>query len=192
MPNNVRNRLEIHCEDDKIMDKIKMMIFAKDVDKKQIFTMKKMLPLPIKFSNKRGYSDYGHDWCLAMWGTKWDVYDFSITESGNTIVIYYSTAWSPNDNWVELLCLYINKTIAFRKKEDTPNITIILKYYDYPGDFGGILEWVPFTRPKSSTYPIMEYAKLHDTVLYDNIIKFEMPMESSSDKKISPKLTDAS
>lgn len=151
-----------------------------------------MLPLPARFSDIRGYNDYGYDWCRTMWGTKWDVYDFSISESGNTIVIYYNTAWSPNDNWVELLCLYVNKTIGFRKKEETPNISVKLKYYDYPGNFGGILEWVPFTSPKSSSYPVLEYAKLHDRVLYDNLVEFEKPIESSNDENISSKLTDVS
>lgn len=172
MPNHVTNKLEIHCEEEETMDKIKMMIFDEDQDGTRIFTMEKMLPMSTKFSGPQEYSNYGIYWCRAMWGCKWDVYDCSISESSNTIIIYYQTAWSPNDNWVEFLCLYINKTLEFRKKEDIPNITVELNYYDYPGNFGGKLEWGPFTSPKSNTYPIMEYAKLHDKVLYDSLSKF--------------------
>jgi hypothetical protein len=167
MPNNVTNRLEIHCEDEKIMDKIRMMIYDENEDKKRIFTMEKMLPLPARFSGQPGYSDYGYDWCWAMWGTKWDVYDERIYESGDTITIYYQTALSPNDNWVELLCLYIQKTLTHFQPEDRPSISVKLKYDDYFGDFGGIMEWVPFKNPKRQNYSFMEYAKLHDTELYD-------------------------
>jgi hypothetical protein len=190
MPNNVRNRLEIHCEDAVTMDKIKMMIFDEDQDRNRIFTMGKMLPLPARFSGTKGYTEYGYHWCRAMWGTKWDVYDCTISESGNTIIIYYHTAWSPNDNWVELLCLYISRVIGFREKEDTPNITVELKYYDYPGGFGGILEWVPNINPKSKSYPVMEYARLHDTVLYDNLVRIEKPFDTN-DENDSPMLIDA-
>jgi len=179
MPNNVRNRLEIHCEDEVTMDKIKMMIFDEDAESNQIFTMRKMLPLPERFSGPYEYTNYGIYWCRAIWGTKWDAYDVSISGSGNTIIVYYHTAWSPNDNWVELLCHYISRVIGFREKEETPNITVELKYYDYPGDFGGILEWVPNTNPKSKSYPVMEYAKLHDTVLYDNLLKFETSIDTN-------------
>jgi len=67
MPNHVTNRLEIHCEDKITMDKIRMMIFDEDENKKQKYTMSKMLPLPVRFSGSKAYSDYGYDWCRAIW-----------------------------------------------------------------------------------------------------------------------------
>ncbi len=173
MPNNVSNKLEIHCEDEKTMDKIRMMIFDEDENKKQIFTMTKMLPLPARFSGKKEYNDFGYDWCRAIWGTKWDVYDESIYESGDTIIIYYQTAWSPNDNWVWLLCLYIQKTLTQLKSDGRLLISVKLQYHDYFGDFGGIMEWVPFDNPKHQSYSFMEYAKLHDERLYEWGIEFD-------------------
>ena len=173
MPNHVRNKLEIHCEDDKTKDKIRMMIFDEDENKKQIFTMSNMLPLPARFSGKTEYNDFGYDWCRAIWGTKWDVYNESIYESGDTIIIYYQTAWSPNDNWVVSLCLYIQKTIMHLKSEDRPNISVKLQYYDYMGDFGGIMEWVPFHNPTPKSYSLMEYAKLYDAGLYEWAIEYD-------------------
>jgi len=44
------------------------------------------------------------------------------------------------------------------------------------------MEWVPFTSPESETYPVMEYAKLYDTVLYDCLVKFEEEMKAPNDE----------
>jgi Ferredoxin-like domain in Api92-like protein len=173
MPNHVSNKLEIHCEDNKTMNKIRMMIFDEDENNKQIFTMSKMLPLPARFSGKKEYNDFGYDWCRAIWGTKWDVYDEGIFDSGDSITIYYHTAWSPNDNWVESLCIYIQKTITHLKAEDRPSIYVKLQYHDYLGDFGGIMEWVPFDNPKRQSYSFMEYAKQHDAGLYECAIEYD-------------------
>ena len=167
MPNHVTNRLEIHCEDKITMGKIRMMIFDEDENKKQKYTMSKMLPLPVRFSGSKAYSDYGYDWCRAIWGCKWDVYDDSMYDSGNTITIYYQTAWSPNDRWIELLCLYIQETFIHLRKEDRPSVSVKLQYYDYMGDFGGTMEWVPFKNPKRQQYSFMEFAKLYDNDLYE-------------------------
>ena len=180
MPNHLRNRLEIHCEDTKTMDKIKMMIFDEDENKNQIFTMNKMLPRPTRFSDSEGYNEYGYDWSRAMWGTKWDVYECDIFESGNSITIYYHTAWSPNANWVELLCQYIQETLCLRKREEVPPISIELHYYDYPGDFGGILQWVPFSNPTKNHYSFMEYAKLYDKELYECFSDVEDKMKQGN------------
>lgn len=167
MPNWVTNRLEIHCEDEKTTDKIKMMIFDEDKNKNRVLTMQKMLPRPARFSDTQGYSEYGYDWSRAIWGTKWDIRDASITESGNTIILYYDTAWSPNKHWVEFLCMYIQTTLWLTNSENTPSIFVNHQYYDYMGDFGGITEWVPFKNPVTKDYTFMEYAKLHDKVLYE-------------------------
>lgn len=174
MPNLVRNRLEIHCEDEVTMDKIKMMIFDEDKDRNRIFTLAKMLPMPVKLSeNREKYDTVGEDWCRSMWGTKWDVYDYDISVKGSLIVVRYHTAWSPNENWVELLCLFVHKSIDLRKKEEVPKIKIQLRYYIYSAGIGGILGWVPNTSPKSKTYPIMKYAKIHDKALYKKLLEFE-------------------
>jgi len=167
MPNHVTNNLEIICEDDKTMDKIRTMIFDKDENKNVIFTMKRMLPMPPEFSGTNGYSEYGYYWANAVWGTKWDVYDCIITDSGNTITINYSTAWRPNLTWVELLCHYLDMTIVLLCPEETPFISVKLHYYDYMGDFGGTWEWKPNKKPTSNEYSVLEYARLHDKNLFE-------------------------
>ncbi|MCX6255112.1 MAG: hypothetical protein NTV31_11630 [Bacteroidia bacterium] len=173
MPNHVTNRLEIYCEDEKTMGKIKMMIFDEDENKNIIYTMRKMLPLPAKFSDTQGYNDYGYDWSRAIWGTKWDVYDASYEESGNTLILHYDTAWSPNSHWVEFLCMYIQKTLWRLDSENTPSIFVKHQYYDYMGDFGGITEWGPFKNPVTKNYSFIEYAKLYDKNLYEWAVEID-------------------
>lgn len=173
MPNHVTNRLEIHCEDKVTMDKIKMMIFDEDEKNERIFTMEKMLPIPARFSGRNGYNDYGYDWCCTIWGTKWDAYDCYILESGDTITIGYQTAWNPNVNWLELLCLYIQTTISHLVPNERPNVSVRLQYHDYMGDFGGIFDWVPYKNPKRQRYEFMEYAKMHDKNLYTWAVEYD-------------------
>ncbi len=181
MPNYVRNKLEIHCENETIMDKIKMIVFDEDENKNKVFTLQKMLPRPEKFSSQKGYSDYGYDWSRAFWGTKWDITDYNICESGNTITLFYSTAWSTNDNWVESLCLYIQKTLPNGVSENPIAVSIIHRFYDIVGSFGGIMEWVPGIRPDYKVYSVMEYAKLHDQKLYHVLLLLEEKNKSGND-----------
>jgi hypothetical protein len=172
MPNNVLNKLEIICEDDKTMSKIRMMIFEEDEKRNKIFTMEKLLPRPAKFSDTKGYNEYGYDWSLAVWGTKWDVYDFNILDSGNTITINYYTAWNPNVSWLEMLCHYIQATLNFDNTKEPPFISVKLHYTDFMGFFGGLWEWVPYKNPLVQRYTLLQYARLHDSKLYESVTEY--------------------
>ena len=172
MPNHVSNNLKIICEDDKTMSKIRMMIFDEDEKHNKKFTMNKLLPRPLEFSDSNGYNEYGYHWCVAIWGTKWDVYNYNIIDSGNTITIYYNTAWDPNENWLEFLCHYIQATLDFDKTKEAPFISVKLHYYDYLGFFGGLWEWVPFKNPLVQRYTLLQYARLHDPELYQSVTEY--------------------
>ena len=186
MPNNVCNRLIIHCEDEIIMNKIKVMIFDEDKDKNKILTMQKMLPKPSGCTGQIGYNNYGHDWCCAVWGSKWDVYDASIDESGNTITAYYHTAWDANHPWVWALCRYINNTLDLDKGENIHNISVEHRYFDYAGDFGGIAKWNPAIEFSYEQYDsIKEYFKNHDIENYNMICKTEEIMNTGRTSKLS-------
>lgn len=47
---------------------------------------------------KDGYNSGGYDWCIANWGTKWNISDAQ-TEmeriSDDEVILHFSTAWSP-------------------------------------------------------------------------------------------------
>lgn len=178
MPNNVSNKLKIQCEDSAIMAKIKKMILKEDINNETEFSMEILLPRSIAFADDERYD---LNWNRAVWGTKWDIYNDSIIESGDTLTVNYSTAWNPNDGWVETLCCYLDHYIRlnFRGIE----LSIEHRYSDYPGDFGGILEWKPGDKFQYIHYnSYNEYLKVHDKEGYDMIMEAEARMRIEQDK----------
>jgi len=169
MPNYVNNILKISCDDDKILEKIKALMFTIDSEGELNYTMEKLLPMPKEFSDIEGYNDYGYNWCCVMWGTKWDVCDPEVLLSGNTIRIHYETAWSPNTEWVESLCKYIKWMLY--AIDDQPTIELVHEYSEIGMNFGGILEWSPDKKFKYHEYSLMEYAYLYHKDFHDSMVE---------------------
>ena len=174
MPNHVSNRLEIRCEDKVAMDKIKELIFKKVRKNKVAFTMEKMLPRPKSRSNQSQFDDYWYYWNISVWGTKWDVYDVDISEnSDNSIIIYYTTAWSINYLWIETLCNFINNWIRSKTTLWDLEITILYRCYCYYSDFGGSLEWSPGMKVDIKRYDFMDYCELYMRETYNELLGIE-------------------
>jgi len=171
MPNYVSNKLRIQCNDIDIMKKIKGLIFINDENGSMQYSMEKLLPMPQGYSDQPGYSQYGHDWCCAVWGTKWDICGSKVKDSGHTITLYYDTAWRPNDGWVETLCKYIDTVVC--KLMNAGNITLQVEhdYWEIGLGFGGKLIWKPQEDVKYHHTDIWEYAYLYDRPFYENLIK---------------------
>lgn len=50
-----------------------------------------------------GHKDW-YDWCVANWGTKWDIDPVDVTRlDKNTVHITFNSAWSPPTNFYEFL-----------------------------------------------------------------------------------------
>jgi len=143
MADYVNNRLIITCKDSEIKNKIKKMIFRNNEKNEQIFTMTKLLPVPEGLSENPGYTEYGYDWCCAVWGTKWDVIYNKITESGDSYIFNYDTAWDPNVLWVKALCRYIGLVSYPYKKNVSGEISITHFFCNEYEDFGTKMEWTP-------------------------------------------------
>jgi len=180
MPNNVSNKLKIQCEDSAIMAKIKKMILRKNIESEPKYTMEILLPRSMAFADAETYD---RSWNCAVWGTKWDAYHDSVSESGDTITIYYATAWSPNRAWVEVLCDYIDHVVGYNWEKEITKLSVEHRYSDYAMDFGGIVEWKPrgefqYTHYNSYT----EYLKVCDKESYDMIMEAEARMRAEPDK----------
>ena len=143
MADFVTNRLTITCKDSKLQEKIKKLIFNYDENNVPTFTMEILLPLPAGFSKNPTYTEYGHDWCVAVWGTKWDAYYPMISESGATIIITYETAWDPNIEWVKALCRYIKIASFSLDRSIEKGISVIHFYCDDYEDYGPEMKWSP-------------------------------------------------
>ena len=52
---------------------------------------------PTEEELKKGYSEYGYDWCCDNWGTKWNSFDldYHYEEGDDEIAYSFNTAWSP-------------------------------------------------------------------------------------------------
>jgi hypothetical protein len=181
MPNNVSNKLKIKCQDSDTMSKIRKLVFEENKDNKnckennQKFTMEILLPRSMVFADSEHYD---LNWNCAVWGTKWDVYDYFVNESGDTITIYYDTAWSPNRSWVEVLCAYIDHLLGYESERNIYNISVEHSYSDYPGNFGGIVEWKPGIKFEYKHYSYMEYLKNHNSGAYERMLEVEKSMKS--------------
>jgi hypothetical protein len=154
-----------------MMGKIKEFIFVEDENGKKQYSMEKLLPMPKGFSEHPGYSTYGYDWCCTVWGTKWDVCFPIVKESGNTLILLYETAWSPNCEWVEIFCKYINWSVYKYKKEETPSIEIEHDFWELGMGFAGKLFWRPGEDFKYQHLGLVEYAYLYDKAFHDSLVE---------------------
>lgn len=191
MPNYVSNTLRIQCSDMDIMNKIKELIFIKDEEGKQQYSMEKLLPMPQGYSDQPGYSKYGHDWCCSVWGTKWDICGSKVKDSGHTLTLYYDTAWSPNDGWVETLCKYINTVVG--KLKNARNLTLQVEhdYWELGIGIGGKLIWKPQEEVKYHHTGIFEYAYQYDRPFYENLIKdWDFPPTISKAQSNNPTINN--
>jgi len=143
MPDYTWNKLIITCSDDQLKEKIKKVLFKYNQENKPILTMKKLLPIPEGLDENPAYNELGYYWCYAVWGTKWDVDCHEVIESGETLTIYYDTAWNSNLCWFERFCEFVEDlTYApFEKPKDLIHIT--LEYVEEYETLGTRIEWVP-------------------------------------------------
>ncbi len=143
MPDFVRNKLIIKCDNIEMRNKIRNVIFFENSKKEQIFSMQKLLPIPKEFSDTVEYNEFGYDWCIAIWGSKWEVLNSRISESGDTISISYLTATDSNAKWVEAMCRYIMVTSYIDNLKGDIKISVTHSIYRLYDDCGIKMEWTP-------------------------------------------------
>lgn len=141
MPDYIDNKLIITCKDNDLRTKMEKVIFMKNHKGEQVFTMKKLLPMPKGSEKNPDYSDYGYDWCNAIWGTKWDVMYTEAIQSGDSYIFFYLTAWNPNIEWVKALCRYIEEISYFHKGIE--EISVTLSFWEEYEEIGTQIIWKP-------------------------------------------------
>ena len=119
MPNNITNKLVLNGSNELIESIIDL------TNGEYSFTLTKTIPEPIvKDENWDWY-----EWRCENWGTKWNVYDISITKISDTqIKLDFLTAWNPPHKWFE--------TIGKRFS----NLTLRLSWVDEDFPRSGLLE----------------------------------------------------
>ena len=76
---------------------------------------------------KHGYKDW-YDWCVANWGTKWDIEAEDTSDDNEFINLQFDTAWGPPDG------------VFYHIKDNFPSLDLSW-FYDEPGmEMAGYLE----------------------------------------------------
>jgi|WetSurSiteA1Bulk_404760.scaffolds.fasta_scaffold94822_2 hypothetical protein len=176
MANNVGNKLTIKCQDSDIMNRIRKLILRTDKNKNQEFTMEILTPRSMAFADEEHYDLY---WNRVFWDTKRDAYDYTIIDSGNTIILLYNTAWSPNCKWIEALCSYLDEYLLYSRDKDKCDLEIEHRYSEYAMNFGGFVLWRPGLKFEYKHYDsFMEYLKNHNPESYQRMLETEEEMKS--------------
>lgn len=89
MPNYCNNDLTIKSDNHGLLSQL-MQELTKDTDNQYNF-----LSMLVPFTAETNY-EWDYDWCVANWGTKWDIFDvFHASLDGDTLNVSFMTAWSP-------------------------------------------------------------------------------------------------
>lgn len=117
MPNWCENSLTITGENEEIRKfKEENTII---VDGELTLSFNLMVTLP------QEEEDNWYDWHVTYWGTKWDLSNCIINDTGNILNFNFDTAWSPPENWVIYVSPYY------------PNLSFELKYAEAGMGFSG-------------------------------------------------------
>jgi len=185
MPDYIDNILRIYCDDNETMETIGELLFKRNADGRLYFTMTKFLPLPEGFDRNPKYTQFGHNWCISNWGTKWDVISPTIFITKDEIELRYETAWDQNDEWPRALCRYVDIMTFMKRKESIPQISIMHSFSELASNRAGHLYWKPlkeFKYQRSSVGEVEkrsqeEYERNMGEYINDQLV-FEMNIDS--------------
>jgi len=104
MANDCSNRLQIHCDNEQILERIHEL-FYQEKDGKIRYTMMKLVPIPADNYDSEGNPLVGFFTPMGYWGTRSDFCHPKPDWKTNELIFEYGTANGPNDYWVhELIC----------------------------------------------------------------------------------------
>ena len=116
MPNWCSNEVSIIAENEEGTEELKQFIkdcFTEEEegDEKPLVDFEKVIPYPdsappkypqainieeqMKHPFSKWYNDFGYDWCIENWGTKWNACEQVNVLGEEEIDLDFQTAWSP-------------------------------------------------------------------------------------------------
>ena len=116
MPNWCSNEVSIIAENEEGTEELKQFIkdcFTEEEegDEKPLLDFEKVIPYPdsappkypqainieeqMKHPFSKWYNDFGYDWCIENWGTKWNACEQVYVLGEEEIDLDFQTAWSP-------------------------------------------------------------------------------------------------
>lgn len=114
---------------------LKKMIPEDYEPEKQILCCNNFIPIPEKIL--KSFNDYGYDFCIKRWGSKWGAYHIETTHhidhivnskktKKSEILYYYNTAWNP-------IC-----PVVLEMSKQFPSLKFTNKYWEAGNGYRGI------------------------------------------------------
>ena len=116
MPNWCENRLTVEGS---VADVTKFREEAKPADNENDLSWKTDLSLNKLYPVPEDEADNAYHWCIAHWGTKWDVEAGLDCDDEGYLEYTFDSAWSPPVAWLEEVSKKF-PTLDFRLKYDDP------------------------------------------------------------------------
>lgn len=89
MPNHCINNLTITSTNSGFLQGL--MNEMKMAEHNEVSFLEKLVPFTAETNH-----EWDYDWCVRMWGTKWDIFDVvHASLEGDTLHLCFVTAWSP-------------------------------------------------------------------------------------------------
>jgi hypothetical protein len=92
----------------------------------QAFSLNALVPVPPDIL-RAGFDSAGYDWCIAHWGTKWDVDPQADWDDPDAVplTLFFDTAWTPPLAWLTAVAAQF------------PMLAFQLVWQEPGGDLGG-------------------------------------------------------
>ena len=133
MPNWCSNEVSIIPENGEGLEEMKQ--FAEECFTEEELDFEKVIPYPdsapsredqpedfmerLKHPFAKWYNDFGYDWCVENWGTKWNASGQANTLGEDEINLDFQTAWSPPQGIYEKIQTRLpNCSISWFYRED--------------------------------------------------------------------------
>jgi len=142
MANDCSNRLQIHCDNEQLMNKVHVLFYQEE-DGKIEYTMMKLVPIPPDKYDENGTPLYGFFTPMGYWGTRSDFSNTKVKWNKDEFIIEYWTANGPNDYWIhEMICSIMEMLEEF-SGATTPKIFVKHLFDVCQDQIAGYMYWEP-------------------------------------------------
>lgn len=156
------NRLTIKCENPIKLAQIRELLVEEDEYQREIFTMKKLLPLAEEKSNYKRLPEYNFTWNRNNHGITQDVISELILDEPGKISFFYHSNELVHDTWMKLLGKFIEAILLPNEEEERTRFSLELKSYDLNRGHGGHYYWDGSTKGDDAiNYGLISFAAEH-------------------------------
>jgi len=156
------NRLTIKCENPIKLAQIRELLVEEDEYKREIFTMKKLLPLAEEKSNYKRLPEYNFTWNRNNHGITQDVISELILDEPGKISFFYHSNELVHGTWITVLGDFLDAIISQSEAEERTRCSLDLTFYDMKLGLGRHFYWDGSTKGDDAiNYGLIGFAAEH-------------------------------